>query len=485
VPRLASYGREFATSAARRIEREHDREKPYDSRSEFQRDRDRILYASEFRRLADVTQVVSASEGPVFHNRLTHSLEVAQFGRRLAERLVEADAQTATAIGGIDPDVVEAACLAHDIGHPPFGHVAEQELRALVTKEGVRSGFEGNAQSFRIVTKLSPHPPSPTGLNLTRATLNAILKYPWFRDTPGAQPLKWGAYDSEFRQMRHTRKESIPAGQTANEAKWLKEIKDERELLPKELQNARDTSFLKDLRKCPEAVLMDWADDVTYAVHDAVDFYCAGLIPLDRLTSRKDDSERKRFFDEVFDRHNRAQIPLHYSRPDLEQAFIGRIPVFPNLGPYQGSELQRGNLINYSAFLIKQFIEGVTLDRSAPPGEALQINYEHKKDVFMLKQLTWSYVIENPKLATQQYGQRRIIRDLFDVYAGAATSDKAERLTVFPTALRQQIERSSARASRIRIVSDFISGMSERQAVIVHHKLTGTSLGSMLDGVIA
>jgi dGTPase len=132
-----------------RDKREHDLDKPPDTRSEAQRDRDRILYAAAFRRLADVTQVVSASEGPVFHNRLTHSLEVAQFGRRLAEKLVKDNYLAAEAVGGIDPDVVEAACLAHDIGHPPFGHVAEQELEELVTKAGVRSGFEGNAQSFR------------------------------------------------------------------------------------------------------------------------------------------------------------------------------------------------------------------------------------------------------------------------------------------------------------------------------------------------
>jgi dGTPase len=483
VSRLASYGREFSTLEPFRVGREYNPDKPPDVRSEFQRDRDRILYASAFRRLADVTQVVPASEGPVYHNRLTHSLEVAQFGRRLAERLVECDSQIANSIGGIDPDVVEAACLAHDIGHPPFGHAAEQELRQLVTRAGVRSGFEGNAQSFRIVTKLAPHPPSPVGLNLTRATLNAILKYPWFRDTPGAQPLKWGAYDSEFLQMRHTRKGSIPAGQAAKESEWLKQITNERELEPEELQWARNTSFLKDLRKCPEAVLMDWADDVTYAVHDAVDFYCAGLIPLDRLTSRKDDSQRKHFFDEVFERHNLAHIPLFDTRANLEQAFIDLIPVFPNLGPYRGSEQQRANLINHSAFLIKRYIEGVTLNRRATPGEELQINAEHKKEVFMLKQLTWSYVILNSKLATQQHGQRRIIRDLFNVYAEAATKGKTEDLTVFPVAIREQIARTSARALQIRIVSDFISGMSERQAIIVHQKLTGISLGSILDGL--
>jgi dGTPase len=303
-----------------RDKREHDLDKPPDTRSEAQRDRDRILYAAAFRRLADVTQVVSASEGPVFHNRLTHSLEVAQFGRRLAEKLVKDNYLAAEAVGGIDPDVVEAACLAHDIGHPPFGHVAEQELEELVTKAGVRSGFEGNAQSFRIVTKLAPHPPSPAGLNLTRATLNALLKYPWLRSTPGSAPLKWGAYDNEFQQIRFAREGSIPTDALAKEWEQAKKITGERDLVHAELEWAKNNSFLQNQLKCPEAKLMDWADDVTYAVHDAVDFYCAGLIPLDRLTSKKDDSERKRFFDEVFERHERAHIPLRHDRAALEKA---------------------------------------------------------------------------------------------------------------------------------------------------------------------
>lgn len=482
MPRAGSDRPEFASSRTFRDEREHNPDKPADSRTEAQRDRDRILYAAAFRRLADVTQVVSASEGPVFHNRLTHSLEVAQFGRRLAEKLISEDPQTAQYIGGIDPDVVEAACLAHDIGHPPFGHVAEQELKKLVTSAGVRSGFEGNAQSFRIVTKLTPHPPSPAGLNLTRATLNAILKYPWLKDTPGAQPLKWGAYDSEFLQLHHARKASIRPDDAAKDATLARDIAGERELGQAELEWSRKISILRDLRKCPEAVLMDWADDVTYAVHDAVDFHCAGLVPLDRLTSQKDDSERQRFFDEVFERHQRAHIPLRYERPVLEQAFAEIISEFPNLGPYRGTAEQRANLINHSAFLIKRYINGVTLNRSAQPGNELQINPEHEKEVFMLKQLTWSYVILDAKLATQQHGQRRIIRELFDVYGQAAIEGRD--LTVFPPGIREQIERSPRQEPRIRLVSDFISGMSERQAVVVHHKLTGTSLGSILDGVI-
>src|SRR5207253_7140965 len=120
-----------------------------------QRDRDRILNAPAFRRLAGVTQVVSAAEGEIFHNRLTHSLEVAQIGRRIAEHLIANQAKDAVALGGLDPETVEAACLAHDLGHPPFGHVAEDELQRLFRKYRDVESFEGNAQSFRILTVLT------------------------------------------------------------------------------------------------------------------------------------------------------------------------------------------------------------------------------------------------------------------------------------------------------------------------------------------
>src|SRR5262245_24256313 len=118
-----------------------------DDRSPAQKDRDRIVYTSAFRRLAKVTQVVAADNGHVFHNRLTHSLQVAQVGRRLAEKLARKSQDVIDRAEGLDPDIVEAACLAHDLGHPPFGHIAEEELNDLAGMS--IDGFEGNAQSFR------------------------------------------------------------------------------------------------------------------------------------------------------------------------------------------------------------------------------------------------------------------------------------------------------------------------------------------------
>lgn len=168
-----------------------------DQRDPFQRDRDRILYSSAFRRLSGVTQIVRSGEEDVFHNRLSHSIKVAQVGRRLAERCL-ADQPDESAHWGLHAEVVEAACLAHDLGHPPFGHVGEQALNELVEANGDSEGFEGNAQSFRIVTKLSVRFENVSGIDLTRATLAALLKYPWVRDEKEEKKKKkWSVFQSE------------------------------------------------------------------------------------------------------------------------------------------------------------------------------------------------------------------------------------------------------------------------------------------------
>jgi dGTPase len=334
-----------------------------DFRTPGQRDRDRVLYTSAFRRLAGVTQVMSADEGHVFHNRLTHTLEVAQVARRVAEKLLQQEPELATGLGGLDPDVAEAAALAHDLGHPPFGHIGEDALDKLVVKLDP-DGFEGNPQSFRIINHLALRSPYEPGLNLTRATLRATLKYPWLRrkDTK-----KRGAYSSEARILE-----------------WAVEGEDERRSL--------------------EAEIMDWADDVTYAVHDMADFYQAGLIPLELLTTS--DSERKRFFAGAFESGDRPN-PLSegFTRLELEASFEKLMAAAPPNEKYHGTKRQRAELRAFTAGQIAQYVRALEMNAKAVSDQKeprVVIEPESKKRVTMLKQLTWHYVILNPSLKSKQ-----------------------------------------------------------------------------------
>jgi dGTPase len=432
-------------------------DKPGDQRKSFQVDRDRILYSSAFRRLAHITQVVTAQEGHVFHNRLTHSLKVAQVARRLAERLVEEQPEVAAAIGGIDPDVVEAAALSHDLGHPPFGHTAEEQLDACAMNAGLSDGFEGNAQSFRILTRLAIHRIDYYGLNLTRATLNAVLKYPWMRL---ATPAGSASLDS---QSKRHRKYSVynldrPAFEFARSP-------------------GDDTQSI-------EASIMDFADDITYSVHDLEDFYLAGLIPLELLATDWDELER--FINEWLRElpHNPVAKVVK-ANPHRFQNFLDA--TYNLRGQYRpGSFEQKAQIKRISSQLIQTYVQSVELSTQYGHRGYLKYNRNREEELKFLQRIVWSYVISNPRLATQRYGQKRIIKTLFEIYLEAIRDRDLSFIP--PRFVREflEIEENAANTTEMeqeknRMAVDIVAGLSEAEAVVQYRRLTGISQGSFFD----
>jgi dGTPase len=433
----------------KRDERLH-RDRKADSRGSAQRDRDRVLYSSALRRLGHVTQVVSPDEGIVFHNRLTHSLEVAQIGRRIAERLNEdeSERQRAKRLGGVDPHVVETAALVHDLGHPPHGHAVETELDRVISgprESGgyeILDGYEDNAQSFRIVTKLAMRNLEFGDLNLTRASLNASLKYPWFRkrkEEDAYRHKKRGAYRTEEAEFD-----------------WV-----------------REGYFRHGGERCAEAALMDWADDVAYAVHDVDDFYRAGIIPLDRLRN-PDDQELEAFCQYAAGR-------LRNEPDQVRETLLDVLDASPIVEPFDGTQRRRKYLRAFTANLIAFFAAAVELADDLDDPEPVKTGDEARARVDVLKELTWRYVIDSRAIKTQQHGQRRVVRELFDAYYGATGSEDDDLRGILPADASAKLGEAAEEVQRVRVVADLISSMTERQLALTHLRLTGVEPGSITD----
>jgi dGTPase len=428
--------------------------KPGDDRSDFQHDRDIILYSTALKRLSGITQVVSAETGHVFHNRLTHSLQVSQVGRRLAEKLVAKQPELAKHYG-IEVDAVEAACLAHDLGHPPFGHLAESALNRLAGD--AIEGFEGNAQSFRILTELAFRSDEYSGLNLTYQTLRGVLKYPWtYRNRPDNNRNKWGAYSTELGAFNHATLNSLGGP----------------------------------VPRTPEAEIMDWADDLTYAIHDVEDFYRAGLIPLHLLRPPQKGTapvaERDVFLAYVWSKRDSISELDGSTENDLTEYLSEPIFAYFKLqGPYQGSRDDRARLRWFTGSLVGRYINGLTL--AEPGGTSTVVRKDgYEKEIAVLKQLTWRYVIEAPGLAVQQHAQRQMIRYLFNAFLHE-TNRTPSRL--IPPYYRERLadvvrEHGPATVANRRVVVDLIAGMTESQAYALYHRLNGVVSGSALDHVL-
>jgi dGTPase len=391
-------------------------------RTDFQRDRARVLHSSALRRLAAKTQVVQVGTSDFPRTRLTHSLECAQIGRELGAAL------------GCDPDLVDAACLAHDLGHPPFGHNGETALASLADTGGALAcgGFEGNAQSLRLLTRLEPKVPG-AGLNLTRATLDAALKYPH----PGSGTGKYGAYQSDIAVFDWIRSGAPPG------------------------------------RPCLEAQVMDWADDVAYSVHDVEDGLYAGLVTLKNL---QDSSERT-----VVSRVARtAYCPASWdvSAAELEAVFAEFMELPCWRFSFDGGPESLAAAKNLTSELVGRFCqaaEEATLAGGLPVlsryAADLVVPRRQLLECALLKAVAAHYVMSREGVAAQQARERELITELALAIERGAPS-------TLDAVFRPSWNDAASDEARRRVIIDQVASLTDTSAMVWHQRLALSTGGT-------
>ena len=389
-------------------------------RTPFERDRARVVHSASLRRLAAKTQVLGPQADDFVRNRLTHSLEVAQVARDLARPL------------GCHPDLAETAALAHDMGHPPFGHNGEVALDELGARCG---GFEGNAQTLRILTRLEAKSADAegrsVGLNLTRATLDACTKYPWSRGDAVTHGGKFGVYDDDRPVFA-----------------WLR-------------------AGVEGPRRCVEAQVMDLADDVAYSVHDLEDGVVGGRIDLAVIEL---PAERAEVWETVRDWYLRdADDAL------LEDAFrrVRSVGSWPSAS-YDGSRRGLASVKNLTSDLIGIFCGRVHQATRAAYGDGALVR--HTADVVVpagtlteiavLKGIAAHYVMRAQDRIDLMERQRTLLGELFDVLMtrGEDALDPAFRL---------DFAQAPDDPARTRVVLDQVASLTDASAVSWHARLVG------------
>jgi dGTPase len=382
-------------------------------RSPFERDRARVLHSAAFRRLAAKTQVHTAGSGDFLRTRLTHSLEVAQIAREMGARL------------GCDPDVVDVAGLAHDLGHPPFGHNGEDALDAVAQECG---GFEGNAQTLRVLTRLEAKIDG-AGLNLTRASLDATCKYPWPRQD-GRR--KFGVYADDTEIFA-----------------WVRD-------------GAAEEA------RCLEAQVMDWADDVAYSVHDVEDGVFGDYIPLGRLLV--DADERAALCADVAAAYS-AETP-----GDLAEVLTDLLAdaALAPLAGYDGSYRAQAALKGATSVHIGRFVAAAVEATKARSGEGPLRRYAAdlivprliRAQCALLKGMALRYVMRRDGAEPWYERQREILTDLVRGLAARAPDGLDPIFAPLWKAAPND-------ADRLRVVIDQVASLTDPAAVAWHQRLTG------------
>jgi dGTPase len=399
----------------------------FERRTEFARDRARVLHSSALRRLGAKTQVLEPAGGDFARTRLTHSLEVAQVGREMASEL------------GVSPDVVDMACLAHDLGHPPFGHNGERALNEWAFDIG---GFEGNAQTLRLLTRLEPKVFSdsglPAGLNLTRAALDATCKYPWpaehaVVDSGADRSSKFGVYQDDLPVFTWMRA-GTPAG-----------------------------------KKCIEAQIMDFADDVAYSVHDFEDAIVSGFIKLEEVAS---PTQRDYLLEQI---KVWAGDQLSVEQLDQALARLQASQYWPR--EFDGSTRALASLKNLTSAMIGAFVGRVTDATLASASSATLTRYranvietpEVLAEISVLKGLVSVFLMSHESRRPFYEWQRAILKELADALLNREGVGLDQVCQSAWMLAQTDIERK-------RVIVDQVALLTDQSALAMHDKLVTRGL---------
>lgn len=398
-------------------------------RTAFQIDRDRILHSSAFRRLQSKTQVFLSGEYDFYRTRLTHSIEVSQIGRSICDWLGKTspvlDAETT-----IDADLVEAACLSHDLGHPPFGHTGERTLHRLMEPYG---GFEGNAQTLRLLTE-TLFADGQAGMHPTRALLDAILKYKTlFTEANGA--VNHYLYDDQD--------------------KYLDFVLDD-QAFPLELTPGKVRNGFKSL----ECQIMDWADDTAYSINDLADGIQAGFITISKL---EDWAARQ-----TLNADETAQIDflIKAMREQRVEARLGRC-----IG-----EHIRACTLKPTANFLSQATKRYQFDLEVEPSLLAKAKLN--------KRISYELVFKTPQLQQLDFKAAMVLEKLFDALRERYIENPPKhKLHLLPEGIEQIIERGETPNARARLVCDWVANLTDRGAFRVYQRLFDAGFGSITDFV--
>lgn len=430
-----------------------------DQRDPWSRDRSRIIHSAAFRRLQAKTQILGLHQGDFYRTRLTHSLEVAQIGSGIVEFL-HTQAQNDLRKDCQDcyqhlpsPYLIEAICMAHDLGHPPFGHGGEVALNIMMRQHG---GFEGNGQTLRILSKLGEHS-EHHGQDLTRRALLGVMKYPVLYSEVVRQ-------DSAYQQMCQ---QALGDVRLLNTHDWHppkclldeeREIRDwvispfshaDQQLLIQ--TQAQQGTHAKACYHALDTAIMDLADDIAYGVHDLEDAIAMGMI-------REQDWRRKvltnpAFTDDTGIDHEQITQWLFSDQSRLRKRGISRLV---------GHFVRAISLIRLSEF------EHLLLSCQ------VTMRPESARALGVLKQLVWDYMISIPAIKAFEYKGQVMVMELFQVLS--ANSDR-----LLPHSTQQKLEQAQNEQARMRLLCDYIAGMTDDYAQHWYSKLFNPREGSIFD----